>query len=92
MLLNTTLAHWPSQVTKVLGPEHFFNARASQRASSVLKKLYPVEYLIPSSAAAEHLFSYAGLTMSSNHTRMSNELFANLVMLKVNKDLSLMKL
>ena len=62
-------------------------------ASSVLKKLFiQLNIPLPASAAAERLFSYAGLTMSSRRTRMSNELFENLVMLKVNKDLSLVNL
>ena len=57
-------------------------------ASPVLKKLFiQLNTPLPASAAAERLFSYAGLTMSSRRTRMSNELFENLVMLKVNKDL-----
>lgn len=61
--------------------------------SPVLKKLFiQLNTPLPASAAAERLFSYAGLTMSSRRTRMSNELFENLVMLKVNKDLSLVKL
>ena len=57
-------------------------------ASPVLKKLFiQLNTLLLASAATDRLFSYAGLIMSSRRTRMSNELFENLVMLKVNKDL-----
>ena len=42
---------------------------------------------LPASAACERLFSYAGLTMNSHRTRMSDNLFEQLVLLKVNKSL-----
>ena len=42
---------------------------------------------LPASTAAEQLFSCAGLTMSSHHTSLSDELFENLVLLKKNINL-----
>jgi len=42
---------------------------------------------LPASAASEHLFSCAGLTMSNRRTRMSDKLFEELVLLKQNKAL-----
>ena len=40
---------------------------------------------LPASAAAERLFSCAGLTMNSRSTSMTDSLFENLVLLKKNK-------
>jgi len=40
---------------------------------------------LPSSAAAERLFSCAGVTMNSNRTAMPDNLFEQLVLLKKNK-------
>jgi len=42
---------------------------------------------LPASAAAERMFSCAGLTKTSRRTSMSDSLFENLVMLKKNKSL-----
>jgi len=39
------------------------------------------------SVACERLTKYAGLTMNSHHTRMSDKLFEQLVLLKANKPL-----
>jgi len=40
---------------------------------------------LPASAAAERLFSCAGLTMTNRRTNMTDELFEDLVLLKKNK-------
>ena len=51
-----------------------------------LKKLFiQLNTPLPASAAAERLFSCCGLTMNSRRTRLNDELFEDLVMLKVNK-------
>ena len=43
---------------------------------------------LPASAAVERLFSCAGLTMNKKRTRLSDDLFENLVFLKKNNSLS----
>jgi len=51
-----------------------------------LKKLFiQLNTPLPASAAAEHLLSCCGLTMNSRRTRLNDELFEDLVMLRVNK-------
>jgi hypothetical protein len=53
-----------------------------------LKELYiQLNTPLPASAAAERLFSCAGLTMTNKRTRMSDILFENLVFLKCNQHL-----
>ena len=42
---------------------------------------------LPASAAAERLFSCAGLTMNCRRTSMTDSLFEDLVLLKKNKSL-----
>jgi hypothetical protein len=55
-------------------------------AAPCLKKLFiQLNTPLPASAAAERLFSCCGLTMNSRRTRLNDELFEDLVMLKVNK-------
>lgn len=41
---------------------------------------------LPASAAVERLFSCAGLTLNSRRTRLSDKMFEDLVMLKINKN------
>ena len=56
--------------------------------SESLKKIFiQLNTPLPASAAVERLFSCTGLTLSSRRTRMSDKLFEDLVMLKVNKHL-----
>jgi len=46
-----------------------------------------IKHLNTPSAACESLFSCAGLTMNSHRTRISDKLFGQLMVLKMNKTL-----
>jgi zinc finger BED domain-containing protein 1 (E3 SUMO-protein ligase ZBED1) len=63
--------------------EYWFHSRLQQ-----LKKLVTRVFSVQaSSAPAERVFSHAGLILSSRRTNMSEELFKDLVFLKVNQSL-----